>query len=249
VFTRRTAFGPRRHPGRARWKWLRADAFIAISEAAAQAPRDLGLDVRVIPSAVEARPADPQGAEALRERHALQGRTVLMTAAALSPEKDPGTLIEAVAILAAARPDLVCLHCGADGAAGEAARARVQALGLEDAYRFVGFQPRIEDFLALARVYVSSSRSEALGTSVLDACLAGVPVVATAVGGHLETLAQGRGLLCEPGDADAMARRIARVLDHPAQAAAMAERAREHAARAYSVPAMVAAYLAVYRAL
>ncbi len=249
VFTRRTAFGPKRHPGRTRWKWSRADALVAISEAAARAPRDLGLEVRVIPSAVEARPADPRAVEALRERHALGGRTVLLTAAALSPEKDPRTLIEAVAILAAERPDLVCLHCGADGAVGEEARARVRTLGLEDAYRFAGFQPRIEDFLALARVYVSSSRFEALGTSVLDACLAGVPVVATAVGGHLETLAQGRGLLCEPGDAEGMARQAARVLDHPEEAAAMARRAREHVARHYSVPAMVSAYLAVYQAL
>ncbi|MER1966763.1 glycosyltransferase family 4 protein [Castellaniella sp. GW247-6E4] len=249
VFTRRTAFGPTRHPGRTRWKWSRADAFVAISEAAAHAPRALGLEVRVIPSAVEARPADPPAVEALRARFALQGRTVLLTAAALSPEKDPRTLIEAVAILVAERPDLVCLHCGADGAAGEEARERIRALGLEDAYRLVGFQPRIEDFLALARVYVSSSRFEALGTSVLDACLSGVPVVATAVGGHLETLAQGRGLLCEPGDAEGMARQIARILDDPARAVAMARRAREHAARDYSVSAMVAGYLAVYRAL
>ncbi len=247
VFTRRTAFGPRRHPGRARWKWARADAFVAISEAAAQAPRALGLDVQVIPSAVEARPADAQAVDVLRERHALRGRTVLLTAAALSPEKDPGTLIEAVAILAAARPGLVCLHCGADGAAGEAARARVRALGLEDVYLFTGFQPRIEDFLALAQVYVSSSRFEALGTSVLDACLAGVPVVATAVGGHLETLAGGRGLLCEPGDAEGMAGQIARVLDCPEETAAMVERARAHVAHAYSAPAMVASYLAVYQ--
>lgn len=248
VFTRRTAFALR-HPGRTRWKWSKADALVAISEAAAHAPRALGLAVQVIPSAVEARPVDPVAVEVLREQHGLRGRTVLVTAAALSPEKDPGTLIEAVAILAASRPGLVCLHCGADGAAAEDARVRVQALGLESVYRFMGFQPRIEDFLALAQVYVSSSRAEALGTSVLDACLSGVPVVATAVGGHLETLAEGRGMLCEPGDAEAMARRIARVLDHPDQTAVMAQRAHEHVARVYSVPAMVAAYLAVYRAL
>ncbi len=249
VFTRRTAFALRSRPGVTRWKWSRADALVAISEAAAQAPRTLGLAARIIPSAVEPRPADPQAVDALREQHGVQGRTVLLTAAALTPEKDPLTLIEAMAILAATRPDLVCLHCGADGAAAADARARVQALGLESVYRFVGFQPRIEDFLALAQVYVSSSRAEALGTSVLDACLAGVPVVATAVGGHLETLADGRGVLCEPGDAAAMARQVACVLDQPARTAAMAERAREHAARVYSVPAMVSAYLSVYRDL
>lgn len=249
VFTRRTAFGARSHPSRTYWKWARADAFVAISEAAAQAPRRMGLDVRIIHSAVEARAADSGAVDALSVQYGLHGRAVLVTAAALSPEKAPETLIEAVGILAASHPGLVCLHCGADGAAGAAARARVKALGLADVYHFVGFQPRIEDFLALAQVYVSSSRFEALGTSVLDACLMGIPVVATAVGGHLETLAQDRGLLCEPGDAKDMARQIAWALDHPDAASAMASRARDHVLRDYSAPAMVAGYLAVYRGL
>lgn len=249
VFTRRTAFRPRRGAGRTRWKWAQADALVAISQAAAQAPRDLGLDVRIIPSAVEFRPPDPGLVATLREQYGLQGKTVLLTAAALSPEKDPAMLIQAVALLARERPGLVCLHCGAEGAAGTVARERVQALGLGEIYRFVGFQARVEDFLALADVYVSSSRFEALGTSVLDACLAGVPVVATAVGGHPEILAPDRGLLCESGDAGSMATRIVELLDQPAEAARMAQRAREHVLHHYSVPAMVANYLQVYEGL
>ncbi|MBN9401461.1 MAG: glycosyltransferase family 4 protein [Burkholderiales bacterium] len=249
VFTRRTAFDDSGAAGRHRWKWARADALVAISEAAAAAPRALGLSVTVIPSAVEAMPADPEGMRELRTRFGLEGRRVLVTAAALSPEKDPLTLIEAVAVLRRDHPDVLCLHCGADGAAAGAARARVAELGLEDHYRFAGFQPRVADALALAEAYVSSSRFEALGTSVLDACLAGLPVVATDVGGHREILAPDRGLLAPAGDAAALARRVAWVLDHPEAARAMGERAREMAAREYAVPAMVARYESLYRGL
>ncbi|WP_323017627.1 glycosyltransferase family 4 protein [Castellaniella sp.] len=249
VFTRRTAFDASGKAQRQRWKWSRADALVAISEAAAAAPRALGLHAQVIPSAVQAPLVDPRQVSVLQQQFALAGRRVLVTAAALSPEKDPLTLIEAVDRLRADHPDIVCLHCGADGAAADVARARVQALGLQDHYRFVGFQTQVGDFLALADVYASSSRFEALGTSVLDACLAGLPVVATDVGGHREILAPDRGLLAPAGDAVTLARRIAWVLSHADAAQAMALRARVHVEQVYSVPAMVAAYERLYHQL
>src|SRR5690606_30872659 len=81
VFTRRTAFGPKGRPARSRWKWSRADARVAISQAAAAAFHDLGQDVRVIPSAVTVAPSDPQRVQAMRDQYRLRGRTVLATAA------------------------------------------------------------------------------------------------------------------------------------------------------------------------
>jgi glycosyltransferase involved in cell wall biosynthesis len=249
VFTRRTAFEPRGGMGRLRWKWSRADALVAISAAAAAVPRALGLTVEIIPSAVEAEAPDAQRVRRLQAQFGLEGRRVLVTAAALSPEKDPLTLIEAVAALRVQHPQVLCLHCGADGTAAEAARARVAALGLQDHYRFAGFQPHVADALACAEVYVSSSRHEALGTSVLDACLAGLPVVATDVGGHREILDPDRGLLVPAGNPGALARRVAWVLDHPGPARAMAQRAHGLVAREFAVPAMVARYETLYRAL
>lgn len=250
VFTRRTAFDRPDKVRRQRWKWQRVDALVAISQAAAATPRAMGLSALVIPSAVQAQPADPAQADSLRQQWGLsKGQPVLVTAAALSPEKDPLTLIEAVHHLQADYPGLVCLHCGADGAAAQEARGRVAALGLRKQYCFTGFQRRVGDYLQLADVYVSSSRAEALGTSVLDACLAGVPVVATAVGGHPEILEPDRGLLVPAGDAQALAKRIAWVLRHPEAARAMAQRAQAHVAQVYSVPTMVAAYERLYRRL
>ncbi|CAM5187123.1 Glycosyltransferase involved in cell wall biosynthesis OS=Castellaniella defragrans OX=75697 GN=HNR28_000187 PE=4 SV=1 [Castellaniella defragrans] len=248
VFTRRTAFTGHGGAGR-RWKWSRADALVAISRAAARAPSALGLEVGVIPSAVEPMAPDADRVVALRRDFSLAGRRVLVTAAALSPEKDPQTLIEAVAQVRQQVPDVLCLHCGADGAAAADARARVQSLGLHNHYRFAGFQPHVADALATAELYVSSSRVEALGTSVLDACLAGLPVVATDVGGHGEILSPDRGLLAAAGDAPALARRIIWVLTHPEAAQAMAQRARAYVEQEFSVPVMVDAYERLYRAL
>lgn len=250
VFTRRTAF--EQSAGgtwRRRWKWSRADALVAISAAAAAAPRALGLAVEIIPSAVEAMAPDLARVARLRTQLAAEDRRVIVTAAALSPEKDPLTLIAAVDVLRRRYPDVLCLHCGADGAAAAQARARVATLGLQDHYRFMGFEPNVADVFALAQAYVSSSRFEALGTSVLDACLAGLPVVATDVGGHREILDPDRGLLAPAGDAPALAHRIAWVLSHPDGARAMAERARTMVAREFSVPAMVARYESLYRGL
>lgn len=250
VFTRRTAFDAgTASVARHRWKWSRADALVAISAAAAQAPRALGLSVEVIPSAVEAMRADPDRVRALREQYGLDGRVVLLTAAALSPEKDPQTLIAAVDILRRTHPDVLCLHCGADGSAGQDARLLIDSLGLHDHYVLAGFHEHIADALAVANVYVSSSRYEALGTSVLDACLAGLPVVASDAGGHREILDPDRGLLAPVGNAPTMARRIAWVLQNPGPARAMAMRAREAVAREYSVPAMVGRYESLYLGL
>lgn len=249
VFTRRTAFRPAAGAARTRWKWSRADALVAISAAAAQAPRALGLATRVIPSAVTYVSPDPERVEGLRAQYGLAARTVLVTAAALSLEKDPETLIRAVHRLHAQRTRIAFLHCGAEGNASQAARALVRELGLEDVYFFAGFQPHIEDVYALADIYVSSSRFEALGTSLLDACLHGVPVVATRVGGHLESLADGRGMLCEAGDAEEMARHLLRLIDHPEEAGAMVARAQAYVNAEYDVSVMVARYLALYREL
>src|SRR5690606_36657582 len=122
-----------------------------------------------------------------------------LTAAALTAEKDPCTLIRAVHVLRQSRDDFVFLHLGAGGDVEAEARALVKELGLTDHYIFAGFQNGIDDLYRLMDVFVLSSRHEALGTSVLDAFLYPVPVVATDARGLKESLADGRGLLCPVG--------------------------------------------------
>lgn len=248
VFTRRTAFPLRKHEARNAWKWRQADAMVAISDAAAAEPRRLGLDVAVIPSAVEMRPLNTAHLQAFARQNGLEGRRVLATAAALTEEKDPLTLIHAVHELSRQRQDFVFLHLGAGGSQEAAARERVRQLGLESIYRFAGFQEGVENLYRLMDVFVLASRYEALGSSVLDAFLYGVPVVATNAGGLAELLAGGRGLASTVGDPSGLAANMARVLDEPALRATMIAQAAQYVAREHDPAAMAARYLDVYTA-
>src|SRR5690554_2906678 len=189
VFTRRTAFPLRKKESRNAWKWRQADVLVAISDAAAAEPRRLGLRVAVIPSAVEIQPLNAEHLLAFSSQHGLEGKRVLATAAALTEEKDPLTLIRAVHELAANRQDFVFLHLGAGGSQEEPARQLVGELGLESVYRFAGFHDNVENLYRLMDLFVLSSRYEALGSSALDAFAYGVPVVATRAGGLAELLA------------------------------------------------------------
>lgn len=248
VFTRRTAFPvSTRRESRTRWKWRRVDALVAISEAAAVEPRRLEIPTALIRSAIQARPFNEAHAQRFARDFTLQGQRVLATAAALTREKDPCTLLRAVARLKQERDDFVFLHLGADGDAKEEALALHKELGLGDHYVFAGFQPDVENLYRLMDVFVLSSREEALGSSVLDAFLYAVPVVATDAGGLPELLADGRGLLCPVGDEAALASAMNRLLDDRSLRAAITERASAYAAREHDPDAMASRYLALYQ--
>lgn len=249
VFTRRTAFAVTRRERRTAWKWSKADVLVAISQAAAAEPRRLGLDVSVIPSAIEAKTLDQDHIDTFARQFNLSGQRVLATAAALTSEKDPCTLIRAVHGLLQLRSDFVFLHLGAGGDAEPQARELVRELGLEQHYLFTGFQANIEDLYRLMDVFVLSSRQEGLGTSVLDAFLYSVPVVSTNAGGLRESLADGRGILCEVGDHQALAAGMDKALSDRGLCAGMVERARAYVLGEHDAGVMAGRYLHEYERL
>jgi glycosyltransferase involved in cell wall biosynthesis len=243
VFTRRTAFEVKHRESRTAWKWRKADVLVAISQAAAAEPRRLGLEVVVIPSAIEPKPVNQAHVDRIRAQFDLAGRKVLATAAALTPDKDPLTLIRAVHVLRELRSDFVFLHCGGGGAVEAQARQLVRELGLEKHYLFGGFQAGIEDIYRIMDGFVISSRSEALGSSVLDAFLYRVPVASTDAGGLKEVLDQGRGLLCPVGDHEALGKAMHQLLNDPSLCAAMVEKAYTYVRAEHDVEIMGQRYL------
>jgi glycosyltransferase involved in cell wall biosynthesis len=249
VFTRRTAFGLGKRARKTAWKWRCADTLVAISEAAAAEPRSLGLDVVVIPSAVAAKTLDLAHAQAFCSQFGLDGKRVLATAAALTREKDPCMLVRAVHHLRERRDDFVLVHLGAGGDAEQAARSLVQELGLEKHYLFAGFQEHVEDLYGIMDLFALSSRQEALGTSVLDAFLYKVPVVSTNAGGLKESLADGRGLLCEVGDHQAMSAAMARVLDDAPLRKSLIDKAQAYVVLEHDPGRMAQRYLTEYQRL
>lgn len=247
VFSRRTSFPVGEGGWLTRLKWRRLDQMVAISEAAADAPRALGVPTQVISSAVLPIAIDAGRTQQFLKHWALEGKRLVGTAAALSVEKDPVTLIRAAAKVCAQFEDVVFVHWGAAGAASHAADQAIAELGLQDRYLLLGFELDVEQLFAALSVFVMASRYEALGSSVLDAMLQNVPVVSTDAGGLKETVGQGRGLVCVPGDVDAMAAHISFMLAQPEQARAMAKVACTAVQTDYAVDSMVERYIEVYR--
>jgi glycosyltransferase involved in cell wall biosynthesis len=120
---------------------------------------------------------------------------------------------------------------------------------LENVLQLTGFRHDAVALLAAADVAVLSSRDEGLGTTLLDAMLAGVPVVATAAGGVVEVVRDGvDGLLVPVGDGAALGAAIVRVLRDGRLRAALASAGRERV-QEFSIERTVVGTLEAYRAL
>ena len=105
----------------------------------------------------------------------------------------------------------------------------------------------IRDWLERAAVFVHSSRWEGFGIVLLEAMLAGLPVVATRVSAVPETVVDGEtGLLVEAGDHAGLAAHLEALLTDEAQAAALGEAGRRRALTEFSVARMADRTVALY---
>jgi glycosyltransferase involved in cell wall biosynthesis len=172
-----------------------------------------GIDLRRI---AEARAGDELASEL-----GLAGRTVVGTVAKLSPVKGHQHFIAAAAEIAKARPDVVFLIVG-DGIRKKELEDMATELGIADRVTFAGVRDDVPSLLELMDVFVLGSLSEGSPNAVLEAMAAGLPVVATDVGGLPEMVIDGEsGILVPPGDSDALAEAIGELLDDPSRAETM----------------------------
>jgi glycosyltransferase involved in cell wall biosynthesis len=144
-----------------------------------------------------------------RARHD-RGTPVLASVGRLKAPKDFSTLLRALAALPDASFEAVIAGDGPDRSTLE---AEIGRLGIGDRVRLLGERRDIPELLGAADVFVLPSRSEGLPVSVLEAMVAGLPVVASRVGGVPELVAEGEtGLLVAPGNSDELAAALKRVL-------------------------------------
>ncbi len=132
-------------------------------------------------------------------------------------------------VLIRALPRLPAAHAviAGEGPERDALAALARAEGVADRVRLVGWRSDAANLLAACEVFVCSSRQEPLGNMVIEAWSAGRPVVAAAVGGPAELIADGRdGLLVPAEDPSALASAIQRALDDRALSAALVEAGR-----------------------
>ena len=125
-------------------------------------------------------------------------------------------LIDAVALLAGTRPQLVVLVAGRDGNTSADLERQVEVLGLGDRVRFLGHRADVPEVLAAGDVFVFPSLYEGLPGAVIEAMALGLPVVAADIPPVREVVEQDvNALLVPPGDAPALAAALVELLDNP----------------------------------
>jgi glycosyltransferase involved in cell wall biosynthesis len=243
VYTRRVDFAPRGLA--ARLKYAATDRVTAISTAISQVLAGFGLHgVPVISSIARPVQPDPETVAGLGREHNPRGLKVAATVGAFVPHKDPLTMVRAVAHLAGMREDFVFWHFG-QGPLMDRARAEVRRLGIARVYRFMGFVDDLAPCYALMDAFAMSSQEEGLGSSVLDAFLAGVPVAATRAGGLAE-LVQGRGLTSPVHDAVTLARNLDILLTGGPRIDEFRRAARDYALAHHDMDTIAARYAGLY---
>jgi glycosyltransferase involved in cell wall biosynthesis len=125
-------------------------------------------------------------------------------------------------------------------------RRQAACLGLADLVRFAGFRPARAAF-GLGRIMVLPSRNESLPYVVLEAAAAGLPIIATRVGGVPEIFGPQAHRLVPPENAAALAAATAAALDDPADMQAAAAILCERVRQSFSLDAMIAGALDGYR--
>jgi len=172
--------------------------------------------------------------------------------ARMTPLKGHLHFMKAMAKAARAIPDLKIWVVGSAPPSKEAYKEQVEVLtkrlGLWNCTEFLGTQRDIAAILShLDLLVMATTTHEAFGRVVIEAQASGVPVVATAVGGVVDIIEDGKnGLLVPPADADRMADAAVRVFKDPAFARQLAESAYLKVKEKYNVELMVRNTLSVY---
>jgi glycosyltransferase involved in cell wall biosynthesis len=146
---------------------------------------------------------------------------------------------------------------------GEALQAQAERLGIANRLRWLGSRSDVPRLLSASQLAISgSTRPEAFGRVAVEAMAMGVPVVATGIGGSLETVIDGKtGWLVRPEDDEgnseglmfgafkpqAMARIFRKALQNPRQLISMGKAARAHVLKTYTVDQCCAAELMAYK--
>jgi colanic acid/amylovoran biosynthesis glycosyltransferase len=173
------------------------------SQAMVFSPADCWEKLRIVHCGV-----DPQLFEI--KKHAGRGKKMLFVGR-LAAAKGLPILLEAVAKVEAATLDIA-----GDGPDREMLEEKTKLLGLSDRVTFLGYrsQSQVRELLSCTDVFVLSSFAEGVPVVLMEAMAAGVPVVATCIAGIPELVQnEHSGLLVSPGDADATANSIRRLLE------------------------------------
>lgn len=271
VVTRRTAFGDRTGRfHRLKYRDPRVERYIAISEAVAQGLRRAGVStsrIRLVPSAVEAErfadsarfhldeapaPAgfDPTLRERTRAELGIPPDGFLVGAAgALDRSKGYDLMLAAASRACLEDPCLYFVVAG-EGPQRRELESDLRSHGLGGQFRLLGRRKDLPRLFCALDLFCMPSREEGLGSAVLEAFAAGLPVIASDAGGLAELLQPGRtGHRVPRNDTDALAKAFVDVARNPGPARAMALTAWAGARDHFSPNRMAEAVERIYHSL
>ena len=178
--------------------------------------------------------------------HGPADAPVAISVARLSPEKDFSTLLRAVRIVKQQVPDFRLRMVG-NGAEREKLESLTQELELTSEVEFLGERSDVPQLLKQAGFFVSSSKTEGISLTVLEAMAVGLPVVTTAVGGNPEIVEEGAtGHLVPSENPEALAAAIIAMCQKRHEWPAMGRTARDRIEEHFEIRKMIRGYEAEY---
>ena len=192
----------------------------------------------------------PARAEVRRKVVDLSGKdgTLIAFVGTLQAQKRPAVFLRAAASIRRNWPDARFLMIGQPGQLDGEMRHLCAELGLADVTVFLGFRAEASELLAGCNLLLAPAIDEGHGRALVEAMIAGTPVIAARSGGHIEILQHGRtGLLVAPDDADEMAQAALSLLAAPDRANSMSVAAQAWARGEFSPAAHAEAVAKVYR--
>lgn len=234
-------------PNQIRWERRmaqRRDATIAVSERVQRnVCETLGISpdqCPVLHNGVDLTPfQDPGARDDIRSTLGIEPDEVVMICAArLHPQKNHAGLLEAVASLPSDLPPWRLLLAG-DGPVRADVVRMIGERGLEKRVSLTGSRDDMPRVLHACDISVLASEKEGFSNAVVESLAAGLPMVATDVGGNAEAIAEGEtGYLVPPGDMRALSSRLAGLICNRQERETMGERARR-SANQFSIESMV----------
>ncbi len=172
----------------------------------------------------------------LRRAHGIAGDALVIgTVANLREAKGHSVLVTAAKKVIEKYPGVVFVWVG-DGLLRKVLEEKIAAEGLAGNFRLVGFQADVAAYYRLFRLFVLPSLWEGLPLAVMEAMSAGLPIIASHVGGIGEIMEDGKeGRLIRPNDPDALATAMLDILASPEEAVSLGRRAHERFQRENSL--------------
>jgi len=207
--------------------------------------------IRYIPNGVDTERFKPNPEDRLKVRKELGvDGFVWLAVGRFDPQKDYPNMLQAFARVVRKYPDTVLLIAG-DGSLRETMENLARELGVEKQAKFLGIRRDIPQLMNAADAYVMSSSWEGMPMVLLEASATGLPIVATDVGGNREIVLEGKtGFLAPPGNPEALALAMVRLMDLPEEKRLeMGRKAREHVAEHFSLEKVVDLWEALYEEL